>query len=154
MYATILALHSLVRWLVLISLLFALYQAYRGWLTGKSYSRFDNSVRYWTVFIAHTQLVLGLWLYFISPIIRYFLNNFKDAVHTREIRFFGMEHIIMMLTAMALITIGSAKAKRKQSDTEKHRTVAVWFTIGLLLILVAIPWKFSPLVSRPYLRSF
>ena len=98
--------------------------------------------------------MLGLWLYFISPIIRYFLNNFKDAVHTREIRFFGMEHIIMMLTAMALITIGSAKAKRKQSDIEKHKTVAVWFTVGLLIILIAIPWKFSPLVSRPYLRSF
>src|SRR4051794_35204348 len=104
MFPIILALHSLVRWLVLISLLFSLYQAYRGWLTRKSYSRFDHSVRYWTVFIAHTQLVLGLWLYFISPVIHYFLYNFKEAVHMREIRFFGIEHSVIMLTAMSLIT--------------------------------------------------
>ncbi len=154
MYPTILALHSFVRWLVLTSLLFALYHAYRGWLTGKSYSRFDNSVRYCTVFIAHIQLLLGLWLYFISPIIHYFLYNFKDAVHTREYRFFGMEHSLMMLTAMVLITVGSAKAKHKQSDKETHKTVAIWFTIGLVIILIAIPWGFSPLVSRPYLRLF
>jgi hypothetical protein len=154
MYPTILALHSFVRWLVLTSLLFAIYRAYYGWLTGKSYSRFDSSVRYWTVFIAHTQLLLGLLLYFISPLIHYFLNNFKDAVHIREIRFFGMEHSFMMLTAMTLITVGSAKAKRKQSDIDKHKTVAIWFTVGLLLILINIPWKFSPLVSRLYLRSF
>jgi hypothetical protein len=154
MYPIILALHSLVRWLVLISLLFSLYKSYYGWSTGKSYTRFDYLVRYWTVFIAHTQLILGLWLYFISPIIHYFLHNFKDAVDMREYRFFGMEHSVIMLTAMVLITIGSAKAKRKQSDREKHKTVAVWFTVGLLIILIAIPWRFSPIVSRPYLRSF
>ena len=154
MYPIILTLHSLVRWLVLISLLFSLYRAYHGWLTGRSYSRFDASVRYWTVSIAHTQLLLGLLLYFISPIIHYFLYNFKDAVQIREYRFFGMEHSVMMLTAMVLITIGSAKAKRKQSDKEKYRTVAIWFTIGLVIILIAIPWGFSPLVHRPYLRSF
>jgi len=69
MYSTILALHSLVRWFVLISLLFSIFRAYTGWLSKKNFSHFDNSVRHWTATIAHIQLVLGLWLYFISPII-------------------------------------------------------------------------------------
>ncbi len=154
MYPTALALHSLVRWLVLTSLFFSIFRAYNGWLSKKSFSRFDDSVRHWTATIAHIQLVFGLWLYFISPVTDYFLHNYKDAVHQREIRFFGMEHSFMMITAILIITIGSAKAKRKQTDKEKFKTMAIWFTIALLIILANIPWPFSPLTSRPYFRIF
>lgn len=154
MYSTLLSLHSLVRWLVLTSLLFAIFRAYKGWFSQKEFSRFDNSVRHWTATIAHVQLILGLLLYFLSPIIDYFLHNFKEAVHLREIRFFGMEHSLMMLTAIIVITIGSAKAKRKPTDAEKFKTMAIWFSIGLLIILTSIPWPFSPLTSRPYYRTF
>src|SRR5690606_27069187 len=106
MYVTLLALHSLVRWLVLASLLFATLRAYHGWWGKKQFSRFDNSVRHWTATVAHIQLLLGIALYVISPIVDYFLHNFKDAVHVRDARFFGMEHITMMLLAVIMITIG------------------------------------------------
>ncbi|TSJ43376.1 hypothetical protein FO440_04050 [Mucilaginibacter corticis] len=152
MYATLLALHSLTRWLVLTSLLFAIFWAYRGWLLNKPYLRFDDGLRHITATIAHIQLTLGLSLYFISPIVSYFLHNFSTAVHERAIRFFGMEHITMMLIAITLITIGSAKAKRKSIDKEKFKTMAIWFTIALLIILSSIPWSFSPLISRPNFR--
>jgi NADH:ubiquinone oxidoreductase subunit 2 (subunit N) len=99
-------------------------------------------------------MVLGIVLYCISPVVRYFLNYFKDAVHQREIRFFGMEHVIMMLLAVILITIGSMRAKRQPDDKQKFRAMAIFFTIALLVILSSIPWQFSPLVSRPYFRSF
>jgi hypothetical protein len=72
----------------------------------------------------------------------------------REIRFFGMEHITMMTIAVTIITIGASKAKRKSTDLDKFRTQAIWFTIGLLVILSSIPWAFSPLVHRPWLRGF
>lgn len=154
MYSTLLAFHSLLRWLVLASLLYTTYRAYKGWFSGKSFSAFDNSVRHITATIAHIQLIAGLWLYFISPVIKYFLNNFKDAVHERPIRFFGMEHSTMMLAAIIIITIGSASAKLKNTGKEKFKTIAIWFSIGLLVILISIPWPFSPLVSRPYFRAF
>lgn len=154
MYSFLLALHSLVRWFVLASLLFAIYRGYRGWLLKKPFSKLDEQVRWITATIAHIQLIFGLWLYFISPIVSYFLHNFKDAVHNRQIRFFGMEHITMMLTAIVLITIGSAKAKRKTTDIAKFKTMAIWFTIALLVILSSIPWSFSPLISRPLFRPF
>lgn len=154
MYIPLLALHSLTRWLVLISLIFSIYRAYWGWLLNKPFSKFDNTVRYITVTIAHIQLIIGLWLYFISPIVHYFLHHFHIAVHERQIRFFGMEHITVMLISIVLITIGSAKAKRKTTDKEKFRTIAIWFSIALFLILTSIPWAFSPLTSRPYFRPF
>ncbi|HEV7333622.1 MAG TPA: hypothetical protein VGN63_21490 [Flavisolibacter sp.] len=154
MYALLLASHSMVRWLVLVSLVFTTFRAWRGWLSRKPFTKRDNSIRHWTATIAHIQLLLGLWLYFVSPVIDYFLHNFKEAVHQREIRFFGMEHSVMMVTAIVVITIGSAKAKRRQTDNDKFKTMAIWFTIGLLIILSSIPWPFSPLTSRPYLRPF
>ena len=154
MYSTLLALHSLVRWFVLASLLFAIFRAFNGWFSGRNFSRVDNSIRHWTATIAHIQLAFGLVLYFISPIVNYFLHNFNDAVHRREIRFFGMEHSLMMITAIVVITIGSARAKRQQTDREKFKTMALWFGAGLLIILSSVPWAFSPLTSRPYFRPF
>ncbi len=154
MYITLLTIHSLVRWLVLASLLFAIYRAYKGWLTDKSFSKFDNTVRYITATIAPIQLIVGLGLYFISPVIDFFLHNYKNAVKVGEIRFFGIEHSLMMLMAIIIITVGSLKVKNKSKDNEKFRTMAIWFTIGLLVILISIPWPFSPLANRPYFRTF
>ena len=154
MYSTLLALHSLWRWLVLASLLYSLYRAYRGWFSNTVFSKFDNTLRHTTATISHIQFVFGLWLYFISPIIDYFLHNYKAAVQQREIRFFGMEHNVMMLIAIILITIGSALTKRKPGDTGKFKTMAISFSAALLIILISIPWPFSPLASRPYFRFF
>ncbi len=154
MYSFLLTLHSYLRWLVLLSLLFSLYHSYRGWLLNKSFTLFDNRTRHITATIAHVQLLAGLTLYFISPLIDYFLHHYKEAVQGRSIRFFGMEHSTMMLVAIIFITMGSALAKRKKEDKAKFRTIAIWFTIGLLIILLNIPWKFSPMASRPYFRGF
>lgn len=154
MYYLLLSTHSLFRWLVLICLLYAIFSAYKGWLENKPFTKYQNNIRYISVTIAHTQLTLGLWLYFISPITNYFMHNYKQAVKLREIRFFGMEHSLMMIIAVTIITIGSAKTKLKKTDKEKFKTMAIWFTIGLLVILTSIPWKFSPLTSRPYFRTF
>jgi hypothetical protein len=154
MYPIIIALHSAVRWLVLASLIFALFRAYLGWLTKREFTKSENAVRHWTATIVEIQFLLGLCLYFISPIVDYFLHHFKLAVHQREIRFFGMEHSLMMLTAVVIIMIGSAKAKRKQTDIQKFKTIAIWFSIGLFIILSSIPWAFSPLTSRPNFRGF
>ena len=76
MYPILLALHSLVRWFVLGGLLFAIIWAYRGWLSHKPFTKFDERIRWITATIAHIQLVIGVWLYFISPIVNYFLHNF------------------------------------------------------------------------------
>lgn len=154
MYFNLLILHTLTRWLVLISLIYAIYRGYAGWLRNKTFTRFDNTVRHVTATIAHVQLAWGVWLYIISPITNYFLANFKTAVHERQIRFFGMEHVTVMLIAIVLITIGSAKAKRQSTDQLKFKTMAIWYIIALVLILSSVPWQFSPLISRPYFRWF
>lgn len=154
MYTTFLTIHSIFRWLVLISLILAVYRAYSGILFKRTFTKSDESFRKWTLIIAHIQLLEGIVLYFISPVVRYFLHHFKDAVRQGEIRFYGMEHTFMMLLAVVILTIGSAKIKRAKPDANKFKTMAIWFTIGLVIILIAIPWPFSPFSERPYFRMF
>lgn len=152
MYQTLTFYHNFMRWLVLASLLFAIYRAYKGYFSKATFSKIDNAVRHWTATIAHVQLMIGMVLYFQSPIIKYFMANFKEAIKTLDLLFFGLIHGSLMLTAIVIITIGSAKAKRKPNDYEKFKTMLIWFSIALIIIFIAIPWPFSPLANRPYYR--
>jgi hypothetical protein len=141
MYATLLFLHSMIRWFLLISFIYALGRAYHGWFNKQKFNKLDGKVLLVTSSLAHLQLVLGVWLYFVSPIVSYFLHNFKAAVHQKEFRFFGMEHVLIMLIAITVITIGSYKAKRKANDNMKFKTMAIWYSIGLGLILAGLPFR-------------
>ncbi len=151
MYSTLLYLHSWNRWLVLLFIVILLIKSYYAWFSKINYKKSDSLLRITTTVICHIQLSLGIYLYCISPITNYFLHNFKEAINLREIRFFGMEHSSMMLLAVIVITIGSSKSK-KQAGLKKHKTISLWFTVGLLIILSSIPWSFSPLISRPLFR--
>ncbi|WBV57440.1 hypothetical protein PFY10_03155 [Chryseobacterium daecheongense] len=152
MYQTLTFLHSIFRWLVLISLIYSIFRAYKGYRSNSKFSKTDDSVRHWTATIAHIQLFLGIILYSKSPIVSYFWKNFKVAKDTGDLLFFGLIHISLMLISIVMITIGSALAKRKETDKDKFRTILLWFGVGLLIILIAIPWPFSPLANRPYFR--
>jgi len=152
MYQTLTFYHSIVRWLVLASLIYAIYTSFKGYYLKSPFSKNDNAVRHWTATIAHIQLLIGILLYSQSPIIKYFWKNFKEAIHNSDIAFFGLIHMLLMLTAIVFITVGSALAKRKQTDSQKFKTMLVWFSVALLIIFIAIPWPFSPIANRPYLR--
>jgi len=154
MYPYLLLFHSLVRWLVLASLLFALYRSLKGWLSKSPFQAMDGKARQWAVTMAHTQLVIGYVLYFSSPIIAWFRSHYHEAVQQPEFRFFGLIHIILMTLAVTCITIGGAAARRKGDDAAKFKTMTIWFALALLIILLAIPWPFSPLAKRPLLRFF
>jgi len=152
MYQTLTFSHSIFRWLVLLSLVWSVARAYKGYISNSVFSKKDNALRHWTATIAHVQLVLGIMLYTQSPVIKFFWSNFKDAIHHWETTFFALLHMLLMLTAIVLITIGSAKAKRVVSDKQKFKTMLLWFSISLIIIFIAIPWPFSPFANRPYFR--
>lgn len=152
MYTTLLSLHSIFRWLVVIGVLYTLYRAYWGMFSKRSFDPADAKTRKYTVIAAHIQFVLGLALYFISPITKFFMSNFGAAVKIRDIRFYGMEHTIVMVLAIALITIGSAVSKKKTDDHAKFKAIAIWFTVAVILVLLMTPWPFSPFSSKPFFR--
>ena len=152
MYSTLLSLHSLFRWLVLASLLYAIFRSYRGYTARLTFTPTDNAVRHWTATISHLQLVLGFTLYVISPVVQAFRQQGLGA--GGQLVFFGVAHISLMLLSVVLITVGSAMAKRASDDRQKFRILLVWFLAGLCIIFIAIPWPFSPFAHRPYFRPF
>ena len=154
MYFYLLFFHSIFRWLVLISLLFALFRGLRGWLNRSAFSRSDDLVRHVTATISHIQLTIGYVLYFNSPLIAYFRSNYSEAITQFDFKFFGIIHITLMTISIFVITIGSSMAKRQTTDHATFRIMTLFFAAAFILILIAIPWPFSPLANRPYLRSF
>lgn len=152
MYSTLIFLHSLTRWLVVISLTYALYRGYTGFKFQKTFTKTDNAVRHWTATIAHIQLVIGILVYTQSPSIKYFRKHTREALQNWDVTFYSLVHALVMLLAIVLLTIGSAKAKRMPADREKFKTMLLWFFIAFMLIFIAIPWPFSPLSNRPFFR--
>lgn len=152
MYSYLLISHSWLRWIVLVALLYAIGRAYSGLGNTRPFSKSDSQVLRVTTRIITIQFLLGLGLYFTSPLTQYFLDNFSEAVHEREPRFFGMEHITVMTIAVAVIELGAAKVKRQRDDKLKFQTMLRWLVIGLLLMLSSIPWSFSPFTARPFVR--
>jgi hypothetical protein len=150
MYHILIVLHTYVRWFVLLSLIIAVYKAFSGYFFNKAFTKSDNTVRHLTATVAHIQLMIGMILYFQSPVIKYFFKNMSSA--GAEYSFFGMIHSSLMLVAIVIVTIGSAMAKRKKTDKEKFKTMLFWFSLAFVIIFLAIPWPFSPFANRPYLR--
>lgn len=154
MYPTILALHSALRWLVLLSLLYALGRAWRGYATQAPFTTADNAVRHWTATIAHVQLLLGMALYVTSPVVRANWAVLRQNGFALDAGFFSLLHPLLMLGAVVLVTIGSALARRRPTARAQFGTLLAWFGAALLLILLFIPWPFSPLASRLLFRAF
>ncbi len=129
--------HSGLRWVVLVLLILAVAGAYRSWKGGAA----GGKMPLYAMIATHVQLLLGLWLYFISSYVKFTEGFMKDPL----LRFYSVEHLTLMLLAILTITIGYSRAKRKPTEEGRGRTTFLYYLIGLLLILLAIPWPFRGL---------
>lgn len=152
MYQLLITTHNVFRWFVLALLIVAVYKAYRGKTEKLTFTKNDNRIRHYTATILHIQLMVGMILYFNSPIIKYFWHNSIKSNNAFEFTFFSIIHSSVMLASIVVITIGSAITKRKNTDVEKFNSMFWWYLTGLILIVIFIPWPFSPFAHRPYLR--
>ena len=129
--------HSGTRWLVLVALVTAIVFSYRAMKGGK----WSKGPVLAGLVLTHIQFVIGLILYFISPYVQFTAETMKDTLT----RFYTVEHISLMVIAIVLITIGYSKAKRQNANQQKGKTVFRFYLIGLILMLVSIPWPFRNL---------
>jgi len=134
-------LHSMLRWLMLAILIFAIATAIIGWLQKKPFTAGNKKLVLYTVLTAHLQLLTGFALYYLAGYYRAFANM-SETMTNAFYRFFAVEHMLGMLVAIVIITIGSARSKKAADDNGKHKVIAVMFGIALLLILLSIPWPF------------
>ena len=153
MYQILLVLHSWTRWLVLIFALIAIFRAFSGWQGRKAWIGADNGMGAAFVGSMHLQLLLGLLLYFVfSPV---GLQGMKVAGAMKDpvARFWGVEHITVMVLAWAAAQVGRTLSKKATDSVVKHKKAFIWFTISLILVLLMIPWglgNWNP--ARPLFR--
>jgi hypothetical protein len=147
MYTLLLFLHSYNRWLVLAAGAVAVSTSWRGWLRRGAHGRAAQLTVRAFAGLFDLQVLLGLILYALSPIVRIGLGDLGAAMEVKELRFFSVEHITGMAIALTLVHVGSARVRRAATDRAKLRQAAIWQTLGLLAILASIPWW------RPLLRS-
>jgi len=151
MYQTLLVLHSWSRWFVLIFGLIAVYRAYVGWTGRRPFVSADNGMSAAFSGFMWLQVLIGLGLYFgLSP---WGLNAMKQAGAMKDptARFFGMEHVVVMILAAILAQVGRIAVKKTADSTLKHKKAFTYFGIALLLVLLMIPWGiWNP--ARPLFR--
>lgn len=142
MFTTVLVLHSILRWALLLIAIYAVGRAKWGWFTKKPFTKADDKAGLFLTIIADIQLLLGLVLYlFLSPKTKQAFNDFGAAMKDSGLRYYAVEHALVMVIAIVLFHIGKSKVKKAETDFKKHKTAAWFYGIGLLLILSRIPWN-------------
>ncbi|HMR57619.1 MAG TPA: hypothetical protein PLM56_06300 [Cyclobacteriaceae bacterium] len=126
--------HSTIRYFILVFLLILLFRSFQGWQKKNAFTAMDDKVSLWLFILTHTQLLLGLIIYFISPLVIFDGASMKNPVA----RYWLVEHATMMLIAITLITMARITAKKMTDATAKHKRLFIFNLIALIFIVGAI----------------
>jgi hypothetical protein len=148
---TLLVLHNLFRWLILIFGFWTVISAISGLSSRRIYSANDGRASLFFMICMDIQFLLGLALYFMGG----WYSGFSNMAATMKdplTRFFSAEHGVIMIIAWILVHIGRATVKKAFNSGGKFKKTLIFFGIALVLILVAIPWPFREVIARPWFR--
>ena len=137
MYNFIQKFHSGWAYLALLLLVFAIFNSLIGMSSKKEFTAKDRKIALFALVATHIQLLVGLVLYFVSPLGSAVFGQMKDAA----LRLTSLEHPLTNIIAIILITIGWSKHKKAATSNAKFKLIAVFFGLGLVLILSRIPWS-------------
>jgi NADH:ubiquinone oxidoreductase subunit 2 (subunit N) len=130
------SIHSTLAYAVLAVLVLAIINAFLGLSAKRNFTSKDRSVSLIALIFSHIQLVVGIVLWIESPLGKAALSQMSNSA----VRLTALEHPLINIIAIVLITIGWSKHKKEESSNGKFKKIAIFFTLGLLLILSRIPW--------------
>ena len=139
MLSTVKMLHSYWSYLVFFMMIVAAANALIKHFGKKEYEAKDFRIALFTLIVSHIQLLIGIVLWFASD---YFgENTMKEVMGNSVLRSNAVEHPLTMIIAVALITIGYSKHKKKLTSAGKLKPLAIFYTIALILVIVKLPWS-------------
>jgi uncharacterized membrane protein len=139
MYIGIKHLHSGLAYLALAALVIVVIYALIGSLSNREFSEKDRKIALIAFILSHIQLLVGLVLYFISPVGLSLLSG--EAMKDPVARLTTLEHPLINILAIVFITVGYIRAKKFELSRAKFRSIYMMYAIGLVLILSRIPWS-------------
>jgi len=142
MYKGLLHLHSVLRWVILILLLVALYKSFVD--RNKAFTPGHKKTGLFLMIFCDVMLLLGLYQWFVGDWgLKSIQNNGMSVVMKNSVlRFFAIEHISAMIIAIILVHVGYSYSKKNVPDAMKHKRILLLFGLALLIILISIPWPF------------
>ncbi len=154
LYTVVLYTHSYLRWALLLAVAAVVVRSFAALRRGRTWEAPDERWHRAAVGLVDLQFTLGLALYvWLSPITQAFFAALGPAMKDSVLRFFGLEHVTMMLLGVALVHIGRTRSKKAATPASRHRTVARFTLAGLLALLAGVPWPFLK-SARPLARGF
>jgi hypothetical protein len=133
--------HSYWAYLVILMLAFAVVNAVLGITKKRDFTDKDVRIGLFTLIVSHLQLLIGLGWYFMSPAYKALKLDSAEVMGNSASRLLAIEHPLMMILAIVLITIGWSKHKKKTENTAKFKTFVVFYGLALVFILARIPWS-------------
>ncbi len=152
MYHPLLYIHSYFRWGILMLLVYLVFQAFQLQKKPQPQMQQFGKGLTWYVILLDIQALIGFLMYlFFSPAVNHALQNFGDAMRHTDLRFWAVEHPILMVIILILGHIAKIKFKRSSSPENSLKGIGILLGISLVILLLVIPWPFS-WVSRPFFR--
>lgn len=152
MHTVLLGLHSLIRWAVLVFGVLAAARGISGWARRAPWTATDERLGFWAVMSMDLQALLGILLYirFLTVTDSSF-HNWGFVMRDPMFRFFTVEHVVIMIMALALLHVARVRIRRTAEPVAKHRTAAILISLSMILVIVGIPWPWLS-YGRPLLR--
>ncbi len=143
MYTTIQFLHSYWAYLVLLIIVLATFNALAEFFSKREYGPKDFRISLFALIVTHIQLLIGLVLYFVSPLGMQNISNvgMGEVMKNSTFRLYAVEHPLVMILTVVFITIGYSKHKKNLLSSKKFKTLAIFYSIALVLMLSRIPWS-------------
>ena len=143
MYEIIQKLHSGFAYLAFLLLVIAVVNSFIGLFSKKDFTERDRKIALFALAAIHTQLLIGFIVYFVSPLGFPNISNLGmgEIMKNADLRQTVVEHPLMNLIGIVLITIGWMKHKKLTTSESKFKTFSIFYGLGLLLILSRIPWS-------------
>lgn len=142
MYTGFQHLHSYLAYLLLAALIFTLVYVFIKFVSNSAFTESVRKVALIGFIVSHLQLLIGLVLYVLSPL---GISAFSGEVMQDSVsRLYVLEHPLTMIIAIVLISVGYIKAKKPGDDARRFKTIILYYSLGLFLILLRIPWQAWP----------
>lgn len=139
MYTGLQHAHSGLAYLALAALVLVIIYALIGSLSGRAFTEKDRKIAMIAFILSHIQLLIGLILYFVSPL-GFSLLTGGGAMSDSTARLTALEHPLINIVAIILISVGYIRAKKLVDSRAKFRSIYMLYAVGLVLILSRIPW--------------
>lgn len=134
--------HNILRWALLLFGLLSIFTAIGGYMKKRAYTKADNRWNLIFMIMCDLQLTFGLTLFFQNGWWKMLTTSTKEVMKNGSMRFFALEHFVMMLIAWFIVHIGRVAIKRAADDQTKFKKTYIFYGIAMLIILAMIPWPF------------